>query len=145
MKHIAIKRPDGGVSIMTTANDDVDIAAEVQKWEGVQGPSVGFEEIDPAIIPKDREFRNAWRLDGGKIDHDMGKAREIYLEQIRKLRDEALKAQDIELMKALGAKNQARIDQVAAEQQRLRDIPQSVRPQLNAAKDINELKQIKPI
>ena len=57
---------------------------------------------------------------------NMVKARVIHLERIRRHRDNALQALDVEFFIALERKDTERITTVESEKQRLRDIPQNV-------------------
>lgn len=82
-----------------------------------------FEELHNDDIPKDRYFRNAWRLNGKAIDIDRPKAEAIHLNNLRKIRDEKLKSQDIEYQKALEFRDDAAMNRIAGQKKRLRDMP----------------------
>ena len=71
---IAIKRSDGGISIMHLLNDD-ELESSLQKWRDVHVDEyVSHEIVTEADLPQDRLFRNAW---GHDLKVDMAKAREI--------------------------------------------------------------------
>lgn len=84
-------------------------------------------------LPEDNYFRNAWVLTGGQVSVDMGKARNIHMNAIRKARDEALKLLDIETLKG---------NDVQAQKQILRDLPQTF--DLSSATTPEELKALFP-
>ena len=92
MKTYVIPRNDGGVSILTA--DPKNILGVLEAWTAIQieadnsavanggapknlrasGPVI---EIDPAVIPTTRDFREAWMTQAGKIEHDMAKCKAI--------------------------------------------------------------------
>lgn len=110
---IAIKRTDGGISIMHLLNDD-ELESSLRKWQEVHiNEYVSHEIVTEADLPQDRLFRNAW---GHDLKVDMDKAREIHMDKIRKARDKAMKALDVETLKGRD---------VQAQKQALRDIPQT--------------------
>ena len=53
--------------------------------------------------PSDRHFRNAWAISGDVIAEDMTKAKEIFKDKIREVRQPLLEAEDVAYMKALEA------------------------------------------
>ena len=80
--------------------------------------------------PSDRHFRGAWKLssDSKVIAEDMTKAKEIFKDKIRTVRQSLLDAEDVVYMKALEASDsKAQADSIA-KKKALRDAP--------AAKDI---------
>jgi hypothetical protein len=98
-------------------------------------------KIDPSIIPKNDPFRDAWTFKGGKIGHDMAKAREIHRATIRRHRAELMAVLDIQFMRAVeeGADTKA----IVAEKKRLRDAPAD--PRIEAAKTVDELRTVWPL
>jgi hypothetical protein len=142
--HIAIKRADGGVSIMNIIRQVAApsgkkpskaeaakarrelIEEEVAKWtEKHPGQYVSFREIDPAHIPQDRTFRNAWTDDRptATIDVDMEKARPIHMNRLRAVRNEKLKSLDVPYQIAMETGAEAERREIAARKQALRDLP----------------------
>lgn len=127
---LAIKRTDGGISIMNVF-DDANVDDEIEKWSTVHvNEYVSHKSIDPALIPSDRTFRNAWKED---LTVDMVKARTIHMDRIRVVRDKELEKLDIETLKG---------KDVQAQKQKLRDIPQTF--DLSVATTPNELKALWP-
>lgn len=87
---VAIQRADGGVSIMHLAASAT-AAAEIEKWKGVHpGEYVSHAEVAPEALPTDRTFRNAWALNGGKVEHDLTKARQLAHTMRRSQRDQEM-------------------------------------------------------
>jgi hypothetical protein len=152
---ILIKREDGGVSIMhmplppliegdestrlSPEQIDAMIAGEVAKWATSNAGYVSHQVIDPADIPRDRTFRDAW---GHDLKVDMPKAREIHKQHLRELRAPLLAAADIEYMLALEAGVIAQQRAVALRKQALRDV--TAHPAIAAAKTPDELKAAIP-
>lgn len=107
----------------------LDRLAVIEVENGRVASPIQIVEGDPR--PQNRTFRNAWTLNGDKIDHDMPKARSIHMDRIREARDEKLKSLDNDWMKATGQNKKAEAEAVEAKRQWLRDIPQTF--DLNAA------------
>ena len=127
---IAIKRTDGGISIMHLLNDN-ELESSLRKWQEVHiNEYVSHEIVTEADLPQDRLFRNAW---GHDLKVDMDKAREIHMDKIRKARDKAMKALDVETLKGRD---------VQAQKQVLRDIPQTF--DLSVATTPEELTELWP-
>lgn len=127
---------DGSIRWERRATDDA-IAAEVAKtaipWPG-KAPIQAWERTTVDALPKDRTFRDAWRLrKGGRIEHDMDHVRAIHLVRLRRRRDARLAELDREWTRAHGQKNEAEVERVEAERQRLRDLPATLAPALEAA------------
>jgi len=97
--------------------------------------------LDRADLPTDYSFRNAWVMTGGKPDVDMGRAKEIQRERLRSERAPLLKALDVEVSRALVAKDDAKIAELEAERQRLRDV--TALPSIDAAQTPDDLKAIR--
>lgn len=95
--------------------------------------------VDVDALPKDREFRDAWTLEG-KVD--LTKAKEIWKSKLRIARDEKLKELDIKWMKAM-EKGDIKIAQsIAADKQVLRDLTE--REELTKASSVEEIKAFWP-
>lgn len=100
----------------------------------------GHRQGTKAEIPTDYSFRAAWKDTGSTIAVDMPKARELTRERLRRERAPLLAALDVEAIRAVEAKDEARLAEVAAEKQRLRDI--TALPAIDAATTPEELKAI---
>lgn len=133
VEHIAITRQDGGIAIMQfvtrgilnedgaiferEATDDA-VNAEIAK---ARIPAVSWRRIDPAELPTDRTFRDAW-TDAGRVTVDMAKARGIHRDRLRALRAPKLAALDIAYQRADEMGDSTAKKSVATQKQALRDI-----------------------
>ena len=73
--------------------------------------------------PSDRHFRGAWKLSGSTISEDMTKAKEIFKDKIREVRQPLLDAEDVVYMKALEASDSSAQTASIAKKKALRDAP----------------------
>ena len=93
---------------------------------GAVPEGVEYWFIDADQVPNyDRTFRDAWECLVGTIKVNMPKARAIHMDRIRAARDRELARLDVPYLKALEAGDIALQDQIAAQKQALRDIPQT--------------------
>jgi hypothetical protein len=93
-------------------------------------------DASTATVPADRHFRGAWSLSGSVISEDMTKAKEIFKDKIREVREPLLAAKDVELMKALEAGTSTTA--IATAKDALRDAPAD--SAITSASDIAALK-----
>ena len=93
-------------------------------------------DASTATVPADRHFRGAWSLSGSVISEDMTKAKEIFQDKIREVREPLLAAKDVELMKALEAGTSTTA--IATAKDALRDAPAD--SAITSASDIAALK-----
>lgn len=140
MKILALTSATGHVAVMRLIVEDQQEKA-LRDFAAVSFAPVKVTEISESDVPPDREFRDAWVLDGAKINHSIEKAREIKRNHIRAERAPRLTALDADFIRALeaGADTKA----IAAEKQRLRDAP--AHPGIEAATTIADLKAVKPL
>ena len=102
----------------------------------------GLLEITEADVPTDRTYRNAWTLNKKKIVHNMRKARDIHIEQLRQRRAPKLAQLDIDWTRAF-AKGDTKTAQVIEDKrQKLRDMPSLVREKVDACNNIEALKLV---
>ena len=73
--------------------------------------------------PSDRHFRGAWVLNGNVISEDMTKAKEIFKDKIRSVRQPLLDAEDVVYMKALEAGDSSAQAASVTKKKKLRDAP----------------------
>jgi hypothetical protein len=131
MKRIVYTRPDGGVSVTTPAREDPKFMALAMSK--LPAGSTNIHVVEDSVIPKDRTFRDAWKLSGTSVDHDMAKAREIHRDHMRRVRASLLAELDI---------RQLRGENVETEKQVLRDVTSD--PAIESASTPEELKQVWP-
>ena len=141
-----IKCIDGSVAVMTLV-EGADLSKALRKWSDVNlGKYLSHREMGDSTIPKDREFREAWAdiTPESIIDIDMVKARAIHLARIRVKRNAELTRLDTEAIRAEDMGLTAELEKIRAKKQALRDLPQAIKADLDAAKTVNDLKAIQP-
>lgn len=121
---------------MTFANDD-------EIWNYISAKDVPegkeFHAIDQSELPAFRDFRNAWKEEGGKVVHDMAKANEIKRDQLREIRKPILEKLDVDYTRADEVKDENTKNVIALKKQALRDVTD-----FSDFKDITELKDFVP-
>ena len=80
-------------------------------------------DASTATVPSDRHFRGAWSLSGKVISEDMPKAKEIFKDKIREVRQPLLEAEDVVYMKALEADDASAKTASVKKKKALRDAP----------------------
>ena len=80
-------------------------------------------DASTATVPSDRHFRGAWSLSGKVISEDMTKAKEIFKDKIREVRQPLLDAEDVVYMKALEADDASAKTASVAKKKARRDAP----------------------
>jgi hypothetical protein len=133
---ICVVRADGGVSILSpVSGKNPTPESLVEKWIASADPAwlpiVSWHEVSD--LPARDEFRNAWVYDGSSVKVSIGKARDIHMDNIRASRNAELARLDVEQLKGRD---------VAAEKQRLRDLPSTI--DLSSAKTTDDLRAIWP-
>ena len=119
-----------------------------QYRDHVMSRSIPADATDVTELPADwvappRDFRNAWKLEGGKIGHDMEKCRAIHKDKLRLARAPLLAALDVEYQRADEADDKAAKADIAKRKQALRDV--TAAPEIEAAKTPEELKAVWPL
>tara|TARA_R100001086_G_scaffold169754_2_gene92550 strand:- start:639 stop:1013 length:375 start_codon:yes stop_codon:yes gene_type:complete len=80
-------------------------------------------DASTATVPANRDFRGAWSLSGKVITEDLAKAKEIFKDKIREVRQPLLDAEDVVYMKALEADDADAKTASVAKKKALRDAP----------------------
>jgi hypothetical protein len=145
-RYHAVASKDGQIDILQTVQQPDGSWPSVDdclaKWTPARRDRVaGHRQIEPAEIPTDRTFRDAW-ADKGRVQVDMPKAREIHRERMREARSPLLSNLDIEYQRADEAGDQTAKAEVAMRKQRLRDV--TALPEIDAAKTPEQLKACWP-
>jgi hypothetical protein len=146
MMRIVIKTHDG-VQIMTLV-EGANFEDALRKWADVNpNQYISHREMPDEAIPTDRTYRGAWDdiTPELTIDIDMAKAKEIHLQRIRFKRNDELSKLDVEVMKAQDMGDTEKLAQIRQRKQELRDLPTTLRPTLDAANSVDELKAIQPL
>ena len=89
-------------------------------------------------VPSDRTFRGAWQFNGAAVEVDMGKAKDIHKDGLRRDRAPLLADLDVAYMKALETGGD--VATIAAQKQALRDVTGDAR--IDAATTPDELKAL---
>ena len=88
--------------------------------------------------PDNRHFREAWSLSGTVISEDMDKAKELFKDEVRRVRNEKLAEEDVVYMRAIEDDDSAAKTASATKKQSLRDAPAA--SAITSATTITELK-----
>ncbi len=121
---------------------EAEFIARIQAKDVPAGAS-NVHVCDAAELPARDEFRNAWRQ--GAVETpavDLPEAQAIQMARIRKARDAELVKLDVPSLRAIEAGDTAEQTRLAAEKQRLRDLPASV--DLDQAGDVGALRAAWP-
>ena len=121
----------------TPENIRAEITKTLPAFDADKKPLKGWRVIEEKDIPADREFRNALRDRGGKLEFDLSHARRIHLDRLRADRSLLLQAKDGEWMRAFGQGKKQEADRIESERQALRDLPD-----VEAATSIEALKAL---
>jgi hypothetical protein len=125
---------NGGVAICTPSNEvPIEIVQAKDIPEGTQSYIVDVETLPK----KYGVFFGAWEQTNGVITVNISKAKEIKKNHLRSDREPLLAEQDVLFQRAL--ENNASTVEIAAEKQRLRDLPTLV----DSAQTLEELLSIK--
>lgn len=151
---VAVKMKDGSVRVMEVLevlkgpNHSVKrkitnkaIQEEIDKW--IDAADV-VEIIKEPSLPKDRVFRNAWKVDSKtkSLDIDMDKAKELHIDRLRMLRAKQMKKLDIEFMRAVELNDVEKKTEIARLKQKLRNMPET--HTMDDISDPDTLKMSKP-
>lgn len=120
-------------------------AEEIVKWPAHRQAEINaaaIRPVNPAEIPQDRTYRNAWTDTGAAIGHDMGKARELHKAALRRVRAPLLAELDVAYIRADEAGDAVAKASIASQKQALRDATDD--PAIAAAKTAEELKAAIP-
>ena len=82
-----------------------------------------IDKAEATSIPSNRDFRGAWSLSGKVISEDITKAKELFKDKIREVRQPLLDAEDVVYMKALEAGDSSAQTASAEKKKSLRDAP----------------------
>ena len=140
-----IKREDGGISVINPApksrrEDETEVDWLAIVFAKATPAGAEFIDVPASGVPSDRTFREAWIYDGAIKVH-MGKAKEIHKNRWREARKPLLENLDAEFMRALESDDKAKMAEIKAKKQALRDITKT---DLSAVATPEALKQIWP-
>ena len=135
MSEVILYEYERGIAVSVPA-PDVDIKTVIARDIP---QNCNYKVVDRANLPHDRTFRGAWTID---CTVDMDKAKEIWIDQIRIVRNERLKELDIEWMKAMENGENKEASNIAAVKQSLRDVTE--RQDIHTCKTVDSLKKYCP-
>ena len=95
-------------------------------------------DASTATVPANRDFRGAWTLSGSVNSEDLTKAKEIFKDKIREVREPLLAAEDVVYMKALEADDSSAKTASVTKKTALRDATDA--SAISSASDIDALK-----
>jgi hypothetical protein len=134
MKVIIYESADGLAVVFPASHLDIHkVAADLVPL------NTEFKVIDDSQLPDDSEFWGAWTID---CEIDSRKAREIWKDKIRIVRNARLKDLDIEWMKAMENGEAKVAASVAAKKQMLRDVTE--REDFKKLKTVQQIKRYWP-
>lgn len=109
-------------------------------------PGTNHVIIEEKDLPYHGSFgRFAWRQDGATVPmFNMSRGRSIKTDQIRLERDERLKVEDINYIRADESEDIAEKQHIAIKKQKLRDLPAIIQPALNAISTPEALEAYEP-
>lgn len=140
------KTPQGWRRVATVAVVEGYLARVAQRRQELDGLTLlGWRALSPSeneMFNRDREYRNAMEDVGGRIQHNMVKARECHRERLRHINGDRFMGLDREWVNASAAGDSVAADAVEAQRKALRDLVDD--PRIDAAQSLDELKLIVP-
>jgi hypothetical protein len=137
-KAIVWTHDDGGVAITHLA-EGADLSVALAHLPD----GVSHTVIDAADLPADRTFRKAWKAGDGAVEVDMGRARDVWRDHIRRRRKGLLEALDVEAVRADEDGHAEAKARVVERKKRLRDAPAD--PRIEDAQTPEELLAVDPL
>ena len=95
-KRIIYENANGGVSVIIPSQEYL-INCSIEQLAQKDVPAgASFKIVDVSEIPSDRLFRDAWVINGEKVDHDITKAKDIAHSMRRESRAKEFLPLDVE-------------------------------------------------
>jgi len=98
---------------------------------------VEYQVVDASEIPVDRTFRGAWVAGQGRVEHDIGKCKEIAHARRREMRDAEFKPHDDAIAKQIPGKDAASAESA---RQAIRGKYDAMQINIDAAATVDEIK-----
>ena len=133
-KRIIYKTDDGGVSVIIPTVGSGLTIEEVAAKDVPAG--VEWTIIDAGNLPKDRQFRNAWKLEAKQIKEDIAEARNIANRKRRQRRSAEFAPLDVE------ATIPDRAQQAEKKRSKIRAKYETLQKDIDAATDTNQLRVV---
>lgn len=123
---------DGGVSVVVPAPGTTEQEAAAAVPAGVSYRKIAVDEV-----PADRTFRDAWVEEGGVIDHDLDKVKEIAHGMRRAAREAELKPLDDVIAKQIPGRS---AQDAEAARAAIRAKYAAAQVEIDAAKSVDEVR-----
>lgn len=137
MQTIVYSNPDDSVAVIAPSPAYAGTMSELAA--AIVPSGIPFAIVADTDMPKDRTFRDAWRYGDDGIYHDIETAKTIWRNKWRAARTPLLAKLDIEMLQALGVGDSAKVAEIEAKKQALRDVTQTALPD-----DIEGIKAVWP-
>jgi len=123
---IILKAKDGSIAVMSLV-EGADKKEAIKKFKEMHVEDMYEEqfELKEDKLPKSREFRDAWTVNGSNIVVDSSKASLIHKKHIRHARNAALNDLDKEQLKYLS--DVEKLKEIEDRKQILRDLPSKIK------------------
>lgn len=131
MKFI-LHKDDNGNNLLTNI-------VEGQNFHKIQ-EEIGGVDITEQILNIDMEYLNAYDIVNNQTKLNLDKARDIKIQQLRLVRDEAFTAFDKKY--DIAFKDELDMTELKQERQRLKDAPQKAEIYLDSCISLNEIKNL---
>lgn len=118
IKSYVIDKGEGKFSIVSGDLDDPGFANFLKDKKYQEKPEGYLVSDDPR-----GEFSKAYEFHNGKFFVNMEKAKDLYLDLLKKIREEKFEELDKEMLIALGSQDAEKIKKIEEQKQALRDFP----------------------
>ncbi|MGH8742878.1 MAG: hypothetical protein ACREUY_01215 [Burkholderiales bacterium] len=131
--YLAFNPPHDGPVCIMQVYDGADVQQCLDKFATAHGwKPEKVRQIKAEDIPSARTFRNAWRMKGASIMHDMDAVRATHRDNIRRIRAPVFADLDVKFARALEKQdNESERQAIVYHKQLLRDLPQN--PEIDTA------------
>lgn len=125
--------------LLTKVGDTVQVSTFANETDLIEAAQSSESKIYESFQLPEAEFIDAWTIDA---TIDLERAKDVWRNKMRSVRNERLKQLDLEWMRAMEIGDTAAAAAVAAQKQELRDITK--RDELKYAKSLAEVKAFWP-
>jgi hypothetical protein len=125
--------------LLTKVGDTVQVSTFANEADLIEAAQSSESKIYESFQLPEAEFIDAWTIDA---TIDLERAKDVWRNKMRSVRNERLKQLDLEWMRAMEIGDTAAAAAVAAQKQELRDITK--RDELKYAKSLAEVKAFWP-
>lgn len=139
---ILFEQPDGSLAILIPVDMSLSLAEHAKRKPHPDAKHVAT--IPKENLPQDRTFRDAWKHDAPAkaVAVHMPKAKDIWKDKMRAVRNPKLAALDVEFQRALEKEDLLAQKEIIYRKQALRDV--TSHPDIEAADTPEKLKAVWP-